>query len=177
MLAGAASSRLHPIDWARAQITRQLSLRQSDPEAISRPFDLDRDGEVPRRRSRCVRARKSSFCRSSRRQDPGPRRFLGLELRGAFEWTSPRRQRPGAGDPRGTGLRAAHGGRHRPCQCAWLEYSTRRSARSPSLGRDVARRAGHGAQELFRQPGSWQRRRRNGRPACCRLRPAGYRRR
>lgn len=46
MLAGAASSRLHPIDWARAQITRQLSLRQSPPETLSRPFDLERDGEV-----------------------------------------------------------------------------------------------------------------------------------
>jgi 3-oxoacyl-[acyl-carrier-protein] synthase II len=46
MFAGAASSRLHPIDWARAQITRQLSRRQSPPETLSRPFDLERDGEV-----------------------------------------------------------------------------------------------------------------------------------
>ncbi len=46
MFAGAAASRLHPIDWARAQMTRQLSLRDAPPETLSRPFDLERDGEV-----------------------------------------------------------------------------------------------------------------------------------
>lgn len=46
VLTGAAASRLHPLDWARAKLTRQLSARTSPPEEVSRPFDRRRDGEV-----------------------------------------------------------------------------------------------------------------------------------
>ncbi|MBL9123555.1 MAG: beta-ketoacyl-[acyl-carrier-protein] synthase family protein [Planctomycetaceae bacterium] len=46
VLAGAASSRMHPIDWARARITRQLSPEHASPAAVVRPFDLHRTGEV-----------------------------------------------------------------------------------------------------------------------------------
>jgi 3-oxoacyl-[acyl-carrier-protein] synthase II len=46
MLAGGASSRMQPLDWARASITLELSHRNDDPATASRPFDAHRDGQV-----------------------------------------------------------------------------------------------------------------------------------
>lgn len=46
MLAGGASSRMQPMDWARSCVTQELSHRCDDPQRASRPFDLLRDGMV-----------------------------------------------------------------------------------------------------------------------------------
>jgi 3-oxoacyl-[acyl-carrier-protein] synthase II len=46
MLAGGASSQMHPSDWARRAVTGILSPRQDEPAAVVRPFDLARDGQV-----------------------------------------------------------------------------------------------------------------------------------
>ncbi len=46
MLAGGASSRLHPLDWVRASLNDELSSRVEEPERASRPFDARRDGQV-----------------------------------------------------------------------------------------------------------------------------------
>ncbi|HEX4147609.1 MAG TPA: beta-ketoacyl-[acyl-carrier-protein] synthase family protein [Pirellulales bacterium] len=46
MLVGGASSRMQPIDWVRSCLSLELSHRQDEPERASRPFDLERDGQV-----------------------------------------------------------------------------------------------------------------------------------
>lgn len=46
MIAGASSSRLHPLDWVRSCLYDDLSRRNGEPAAVSRPFDADRDGQV-----------------------------------------------------------------------------------------------------------------------------------
>jgi 3-oxoacyl-[acyl-carrier-protein] synthase II len=46
MLVGGASSRMLPIDWARAYLTLELSHRDDDPAGAMRPFDARRDGQV-----------------------------------------------------------------------------------------------------------------------------------
>jgi 3-oxoacyl-[acyl-carrier-protein] synthase II len=46
MITGGASSRLHPLDLARSCVAEQLSRRDGDPAAASRPFDAQRDGQV-----------------------------------------------------------------------------------------------------------------------------------
>jgi len=45
IIAGGASSRLHPTHWVRREIY-ELSARLEDPAAACRPFDADRDGTV-----------------------------------------------------------------------------------------------------------------------------------
>lgn len=45
MIAGGASSRIHPIVWARSPLL-PVSRREDDPTKISRPFDAQRDGFV-----------------------------------------------------------------------------------------------------------------------------------
>jgi 3-oxoacyl-[acyl-carrier-protein] synthase II len=46
MIAGAASSEVHPFDCVRRCVLGMLSPRQDDPAAVMRPFDADRDGQV-----------------------------------------------------------------------------------------------------------------------------------
>lgn len=46
MIAGGSSSQVNGYDWLRNCIYRELSRRNDDPEAASRPFDAARDGEV-----------------------------------------------------------------------------------------------------------------------------------
>lgn len=46
MLAGASSSRLHPLDWIKSCLSEQLSPGGEDPRRASRPFDAMRDGLV-----------------------------------------------------------------------------------------------------------------------------------
>jgi 3-oxoacyl-[acyl-carrier-protein] synthase II len=46
MLAGAASSEIHPFDCVRRCVMGVLSPRQDDPAAVMRPFDAGRDGQV-----------------------------------------------------------------------------------------------------------------------------------
>jgi len=46
MIAGGASSQMDPFDWVRHFTLDDLSHRQDDPAAASRPFDADRDGQV-----------------------------------------------------------------------------------------------------------------------------------
>ena len=46
MLAGGASSRMNPFDWARHCLIGRLSTNQGDPQAVLRPFDAHRDGQV-----------------------------------------------------------------------------------------------------------------------------------
>ncbi len=46
MLAGAASSRLHPFDAARAALTEEMALGDHDPDSVMRPFDRARCGRV-----------------------------------------------------------------------------------------------------------------------------------
>jgi 3-oxoacyl-[acyl-carrier-protein] synthase II len=46
MLAGGSSSRMQPLDWARACLLLELSHRHDAPGAASRPFDAHRDGQV-----------------------------------------------------------------------------------------------------------------------------------
>lgn len=46
MLAGGASSQLHPFDCMRHWAMGKVSNRQHDPTAAVRPFDADRDGQV-----------------------------------------------------------------------------------------------------------------------------------
>ena len=46
MLCGGASSRLHPLDWARSCLMDELSHRTDAPEQAPRPFDAQRDGQV-----------------------------------------------------------------------------------------------------------------------------------
>lgn len=46
MLCGGASSRMHPLDWARSCLVDKLSHRGDVPSAASRPFDAQRDGQV-----------------------------------------------------------------------------------------------------------------------------------
>ncbi|NLX97078.1 MAG: beta-ketoacyl-[acyl-carrier-protein] synthase family protein [Rhodopirellula sp.] len=45
MMAGGASSQIEPFDWVRYSSLGRAS-RNSDPTAVPRPFDCDRDGEV-----------------------------------------------------------------------------------------------------------------------------------
>lgn len=45
-LAGGASSRIQPMDWARVMVMYEMSQRHDDPAGASRPFDRDRDGQV-----------------------------------------------------------------------------------------------------------------------------------
>jgi 3-oxoacyl-[acyl-carrier-protein] synthase II len=46
MIAGGASSAMHPFDCIRRCVMGILSRRQDDPAAAPRPFDRDRDGQV-----------------------------------------------------------------------------------------------------------------------------------
>jgi 3-oxoacyl-[acyl-carrier-protein] synthase II len=46
MIAGGASSQMHPTDWVRHCLSGRLSTRQGDPASVMRPFDADRDGEA-----------------------------------------------------------------------------------------------------------------------------------
>ncbi|HEX3659384.1 MAG TPA: beta-ketoacyl-[acyl-carrier-protein] synthase family protein [Pirellulales bacterium] len=46
MLAGGSSSRMQPMDWVRSCLMHELSHRSDEPERASRPFDLNRDGQV-----------------------------------------------------------------------------------------------------------------------------------
>lgn len=46
MLAGGASSRMQAYDWVHDCALRELSRRNDNPAAASRPFDAQRDGEV-----------------------------------------------------------------------------------------------------------------------------------
>lgn len=46
MLAGGASSRIHPYDFSRFCLYEELSHRNDEPERACRPFDADRDGQV-----------------------------------------------------------------------------------------------------------------------------------
>lgn len=46
MIAGGASSQMHPLDYVNRCATGSLSRRQDDPAAAMRPFDADRDGQV-----------------------------------------------------------------------------------------------------------------------------------
>ena len=46
MIAGAASSRIHPLQMTRTCVFAQLSRRNDDPAGACRPFDADRDGMV-----------------------------------------------------------------------------------------------------------------------------------
>ena len=46
MIAGGASSRMTPYDWASHCALGRLSTRTDDPAAVVRPFDADRDGEA-----------------------------------------------------------------------------------------------------------------------------------
>jgi 3-oxoacyl-[acyl-carrier-protein] synthase II len=43
---GASASRFHPLDWVRSCMIDALSRRRDSPQAASRPFDQDRDGQV-----------------------------------------------------------------------------------------------------------------------------------
>jgi len=46
MLAGGASSQMHPLDFVRRMVLGNLSPRQDDPASVVRPFDALRDGYV-----------------------------------------------------------------------------------------------------------------------------------
>lgn len=46
MIAGGASSRATPLDWAIHCVVGRLSRRNDDPATVLRPFDADRSGEV-----------------------------------------------------------------------------------------------------------------------------------
>ena len=46
MIAGGATSRMHPIDWVRAELAEELSHEVDNPTSASRPFDARRSGQV-----------------------------------------------------------------------------------------------------------------------------------
>ena len=46
MLAGGASSQMHPMDFVRRWVTGGMSPRRDGPETVVRPFDAGRDGQV-----------------------------------------------------------------------------------------------------------------------------------
>ena len=79
MLAGGSSSRMQPLDWARACVTLELSHRHEDPRAASRPFDARRDGQVRGEGAAALilEERKHAVRRGARGAGQHPR--LGIE--------------------------------------------------------------------------------------------------
>ena len=176
IIAGGVNSRVHPVLWTRSQVVG-CSQRADDPAAASRPFDATRDGVVVGEGAgslvlETVQAAQARGAQSLARILGYCHRLRADAKRGASARDSdpPRhsrrlgRRRPRAGGPRI---------RHRTRS----QHHRRRPYRGPGHPRRVGRRAGDGAEELFRP--SWGRRRGRWKPwpACWRCNMAKRRRR
>lgn len=54
MFAGASSARIHPFEFARLDLFKEMSHRNDDPATACRPFDASRDGQVRGEGAACV---------------------------------------------------------------------------------------------------------------------------
>ena len=85
MLAGGASSQLHPLDFVRRLLLGRVSPRFEDPAAVVRPFDALRDGYV------WSEGAQLSFWKAASTPSPVERRFLPVLRAGARPLNLPSR--------------------------------------------------------------------------------------
>ncbi len=103
MIAGGASSRLHPMVLLCNNISRQTSRRSDEPAAASRPFDADRDGVV------YGEGAAAMFLETRRHAEARGAKCLARVLASAIAFESPRPERPLQGDAIRRAIRSALG--------------------------------------------------------------------
>ena len=154
MIVGGVGRRLHPVMWVAAHFAEALA-RADDPPRRSRPFDAQRDGMV---NGEGAAAFLLETAATPKPAAPAVARILGYapRLRAGRTSSRPRRRprrairRAIAAALHDAGLTPADLG----CVVPTASARRRRPHRGPGDPRHAGRRAGDGAEELFRYLGA-----------------------